>query len=218
MNSVELKGFLTGLVLGDGYLDKGIHKRAFEIKNTSKDFIDMIDKEISKNTNFKSSIKEYNASYRDGVNKKKYWIYRISAHPYFRKMYHYHYDDYRNRIITTKSLKSLTPQGIANWYMSDGYVVIVGRTKGIVRTRRVEICTDRYNPNDVLKAKKYFEDVHGLSMHMVKRKKDVYRLRFHLKTINKFFDMIEPYIVDDMKYKLDLCYNSANTLTCNDEG
>lgn len=34
MNSSELKGYLTGLIVGDGYIDKGVTKRAFEIKNT----------------------------------------------------------------------------------------------------------------------------------------------------------------------------------------
>ena len=42
MNSSELKGYLTGLIIGDGHIDKGITKRAFEIKNTHFDFIQKI--------------------------------------------------------------------------------------------------------------------------------------------------------------------------------
>ena len=34
MNSSELKGYLTGLIVGDGCIGKGVTKRTFEIKNT----------------------------------------------------------------------------------------------------------------------------------------------------------------------------------------
>lgn len=40
MNSSELKGYLTGLIIGDGTIGKGITKRSFAIKSICKDFID----------------------------------------------------------------------------------------------------------------------------------------------------------------------------------
>lgn len=39
MNSSELKGYLTGLIVGDGYIDGGVTKRAFAIKSINKEFI-----------------------------------------------------------------------------------------------------------------------------------------------------------------------------------
>ena len=57
MNSSELKGYLTGLIFGDGCIDKGITKRAFEIKSIDKNFIDKIKNDIESCTNFQISIK-----------------------------------------------------------------------------------------------------------------------------------------------------------------
>lgn len=53
MKSSELKGFLTGLLIGDGSIDKGVTKRAFSIKSVDKSFIDKIETEIKSCTNFK---------------------------------------------------------------------------------------------------------------------------------------------------------------------
>ena len=49
MHSSELRGYLTGLILGDGHIDKGVTKRAFEIKSVHFDFIQKIknDKEVA---------------------------------------------------------------------------------------------------------------------------------------------------------------------------
>ena len=33
IKSSELRGFFTGLILGDASIDKGVHKRAFNIKS-----------------------------------------------------------------------------------------------------------------------------------------------------------------------------------------
>jgi hypothetical protein len=51
MKSSELKGYLTGLILGDGTIDKGTTKRAFRIKSINFDFIDKIEKDLKDTTN-----------------------------------------------------------------------------------------------------------------------------------------------------------------------
>jgi hypothetical protein len=219
MNSTELKGFLTGLILGDGYIDKGVQKRAFRQKTISKDFADYIYKFVDDNTDFKTVLNSYPSSYKDGVSRQQYYEIYIKAHPYFRKLYSNHYDDYRNRRVLSETLNNLTPQGIANWYMSDGYVVRVGIESGVVKHRRVELCMDRYSYEDVMKTKEYFENKYELKMSIVTRNKvkGQYRLRFKLETINIFFDLISQYVVPDMKYKLDLCYE-VPTPYCITEG
>ena len=115
----------------------------------------------------------------------------------------------RKRVINRKSLNWLTPEGIANWYMSDGYVTLVGKTKGIVKDRRVELCTDRYKKNDVQKIQKYFKEEYDWKTSLIyhHRKKNQYRIRFSLLDAQKLFVLIEPYITESFKYKLNLSYN-----------
>lgn len=206
MNSSELKGYLTGLILGDGTIDKGITKRSFQIRSINKDFIDKIEEDLKSCTNF-HIIRRYEAEHFScGCNHKENWVLIIKAHPYFNKKYHYFYDDFRKRIITTESLKWLTPNGIANWYMSDGYICLVGKTKGVIRSRRMDICTDRYKKEDVQKISNYYNSI-GIKTSLIKRDK-FYRIRISKESYEKFIFMIYPYIVESMKYKLYLGYES----------
>ena len=122
MHSSELKGFLTGLILGDGYIDSGITKRSFHIKSINKDFIDMIRIELESCTNFTITVKYTPEAFRGGCNHKEYWELFIKSHPYFAKKYHHFYGDHRERVISGWALNWITPYGLANWYMSDGYV------------------------------------------------------------------------------------------------
>lgn len=206
MKSTELRGYLTGLILGDGSIDKGVTKRAFRIKSINIDFIESIEKVLKETTNFKIEVRYFDASSKDGVNRKPYAELKVQAHPYFNKKYNFFYDDYRNRRITVESLRWLNSQGLANWFMSDGYTTLVGRKSGVIKDRRVELATDRYSEEDVNKIKKYLEETYGYTIKKVKRKEGVYRLRFSLLSAQHFFAMIEPYVVPSMRYKLNMCY------------
>lgn len=206
MKSSELKGYLTGLILGDGTIDKGVTKRAFRIKSINHDFIANINDNLRKNTNFDIRVRYFQATKRDGVNRQSYSELYIKAHPYFNKKYNHFYNDYRQRRITTESLSWLNLRGLAAWYMSDGYVVHVGKKSGVIKDRRVELSTDRYRKEDVIKIQKHLEDEYGFVTRLVHRGKGVYRLRMSLLSAQHFFVMIEPYVVPSMRYKLLMSY------------
>ena len=92
MNSSELKGYLTGLIIGDGYIDKGVTRRAFEIRSIHFDFIQKIQQDIESCSNFKINVKHTPVRVdREGVCHKEHWNLRIEAHPYFVKKYHHFY-------------------------------------------------------------------------------------------------------------------------------
>ncbi len=205
MNSSELRGFLTGLILGDGTIDSGTSKRSFAIKSIHKDFIDRIENEISSCSGFRSKISFTPCHYSGGCQHKDSWEYRIVAHTYFAKIYHCFYDDYRHRIISTKALNWLTPYGLANWYMSDGYVCLVGKTKGRIKDRRVDFCTDRYSQKDIQKIQRCFLSKFGIKTTMIKRE-GFFRIRVHKDSYPAFFQLIVPYIVPSMMYKVYLGY------------
>lgn len=209
MKSSELKGYLTGLIYGDGYIDKGVIKRRFEIKSINKDFIYKIYEDLTSCTNFAVSIKEFPSSFKDGAHRKKYWSLEIKSHPYFSKKYHHFYDDYRNRKCSKESMNWLNEQGLANWYMSDGYVCLVGKNSGVIKSRRVDICTDRYDKETVSQLIKMLEHRFGIQSSLIQRKnkgKYSYRIRIKCQSYELFFDIIRPHIVDSMQYKLYLGY------------
>jgi hypothetical protein len=216
MNSSELRSFLTGLILGDGSIDKGVDRRAFRIKSINFDFIDYIERELSNNTNFQITVDLHEASIIDGVNRKAYKELKVKSHPYFNKKYNHFYDDYRGRRVTSEALSWITPIALANWYMSDGYIVLVGKTSGVIKDRRVEIATDRYPLQEVEKMKEYLEATYGFKIILVKHKDNHYRLRFSLLSAQYLFLMIAPYIVPSMRYKIILPYENRPKWMCDE--
>lgn len=206
LRSSELKSFFNGIILGDGHIHSGITKRALEIKSINKDFIEFLSNTISENTNLKYVIKEFDESFKKDVHRKKYWSLYIKSHPIFAKKYHHFYDDYKNRKISNEVIRDITPITLAIWYMSDGYVCLVGKTKGDITCRRVDICTDRYKLDDIKRLVLGLKDKLDLDFSIIKRK-NLYRIRLKSNSYSRFFEMVYPYIVPSMKYKCYLGYS-----------
>lgn len=207
MKSSELKGFLTGLLIGDGAIDKGVTKRAFEIASIDKEFINKIAEELKSCTPFTFKITYEKAHYSAGCNHKESWRLRTIAHPYFNKIYHKFYNDYRHRIISKYIPKYLTPYGIAMWYMCDGYICLVGKTKGIIRNRRVDFCTDRYTLLEVQNLQKMMINKFNIDCSIIKRN-NFYRLRVKSNSYSTFINLIYSYMIPSMYYKLYMGYTN----------
>ena len=217
MNTSELKGYLTGLIIGDGYIDSGITKRGFRIKSIHKDFIDKVYQDILSCNTFKIHIKHTNETTdKNNVHHKECWELFISAHPYFAKKYHNFYDDYKRRRITKNAINWLTPNGLANWYMSDGYVCLVGKESGNIVKRRVDICTDRYTLENINMICEELSKKFNINFSPVKRG-NFYRMRLRTKDYCKFINIIKPYIVPSMIYKLYLGYQKQPKWMCNSD-
>lgn len=211
MNSSTLKSYLTGLILGDGYIDHGVAKRAFRIKSVNKDFIQKIEKDLKKSTNFNISVMSHRAEVKaDGVNHREYQELSISAHPYFSKIYHKFYNDFGKRTISKSSLEDLEWEGWANWFMSDGYTVKVGKESGVIKDRRVDLCTDRYSETDVDMLVSFVSKTFGYKVSKIKRG-NVFRVRIGLKDAQYFFCNISPFVVSSFLYKLDMSYDYRPT-------
>lgn len=211
ITSQQLKSYLTGLILGDGFIDNGVNKRAFRIKSINTDFIESIYEAINKTTNFKVSVKEFpNSIGRDGTNHRKYQELTISSHPYFSKIYHLFYDDYRKRILTKKAIDSLGWEGWANWFMSDGYICKVGKESGKIVDRRVDLCTDRYSKKDVEYLSSFISKKYGYKTKVFNRGNS-YRIRMSLMDAQYFLLNISPFVVPSFYYKLDMSYDYRPT-------
>ena len=59
MNTTELESYLTGLILGDGYIDKGVTSRAFYLKTINKEWAEKVYLDLEKTTNFKVFLPKY---------------------------------------------------------------------------------------------------------------------------------------------------------------
>lgn len=210
MKASELKGFLTGLMFGDGYIDKGVTKRRFEIKTIYKDFAEKIKEEIDSCNSFKCFI-IFRKGYIDknNVNHKDNWCVNIKSCPYFAKKYHHFYDDYKKRTASKEAMEWLTPMGLAYWYMSDGYICLVGKTKGFIRDRRIDFCTDRYDYNTVARFIKMLKNRFDIESSVIKRN-NTYRIRIRQKSYKNFYNLIFPYVneIPSMRFKLYFGYSS----------
>lgn len=235
MNSSELKGYLTGLIFGDARIDNGVTKRAIRLRSVNKDFVEKIKSDIESCANFDIVINYHQGKCANGCNHKDNWELYIKAHPYFAKKYSHFYDDYKHRIASKEALNWLTANGLANWYMSDGYVCLVGKNSGNIRNRRIDICTDRYSLDTVQKMSDMLKERFNIDTSIIKHDK-FRRLRIKQSSYETFINLVKPYMVNSMMYKLYLGYEqqpvwmsnenwdlqinlrSAITLTCNDEG
>lgn len=210
MKSSELKGFLTGLMFGDGYIDKGITKRSFTIKTIHKDFADKIKEYIETCETFKVRI-DFHKEYIDknGVKHKDCWELIISSHPYFAKKYHHFYNDYKRRIISKEAMNWINAIGLAYWYMSEGYICLIGKNKGFITNRRVELCTERFDYNTIIRISHMLQSKYMLYTSVIKHYNS-YRIRIKKESYNTFYHLIFPYIneIPSMQYKLYFGYNS----------
>ena len=201
INSTELKSFYAGLIISDGYIAKGVSNRAFILRTINKDFAEYIESFTQAHTNFTTRIKYLPAKIDNNlVHHKEHWEFSTKAHPYFAKLYHIFYDDYRKKYIHPDMLSWLDLRGLANWYMADGYCTNVGKTKGKIVNCRVEFCNDCFTYDDNLLFCKYMSGL-GYKTNPIKRG-NVYRASMSLYDAQRFFVEINQYIVPSMKYKL----------------
>ena len=87
-----------------------------------------------------------------------------------------------------------SPLSLAVWVMEDG--CLQKRNKGFY------LCTDSFSYNDQILLKKAILDNFGLNVNIVKYASKYFRLRFGAKETKKVSDIIRPYVIESMKYKL----------------
>ena len=104
------------------------------------------------------------------------------------------------KIISKEALEQLTLEGIAWWYMDDGSMSIKkidGKPRGAEITLNTYLTAEE---NQVIID--FFQNQYNITWKLNKSKCK-YRLRMGKKEGKKFFTLIEPYIIDSMKYKID---------------
>ena len=198
-SKIEKRGVICGMLLGDG----GRCRNNFYIAHSTK----QLDYAL-----FKKELLEKitNKSVNTRQRKNKYGYESIVIEPKLIPLTRVMVKRcYRNGVktISEKFLNYLTLQGIAIWFMDDGSKSFkrVGE-----RIHAVEVTLNTYlskKDNEIIIS--YFKEKWGIKWGLNKSK-DKYRLRMGTQEARRFFPVIEPYIIDSMRYKIDLQFNTAS--------
>jgi len=121
-------------------------------------------------------------------------------HPLYRRLHKLFYGLAREKVVTRKGLDYLDPRGIAIWYMDNG-AISAKRRQGKIHAYELVLNTGFTRAESEL-ISQYFSEVwevqFGLSLN-----KGRWRLRMGTQQARKLADLIAPYIIPAMGYKID---------------
>ena len=182
----EQEQVLIGGILGDSHLRK-------EYKNTSGEFVHSLkQKEYCswKRDILKEFCAELKESYQiDKRNNKRYdkIICRILCNPVFNSYYHLFYKN-KIKIISRELLYRVEGLGLAVWYMDDG----------CKHSRTYSIATNCFSKKDLDIIQQFFLEKFNIKTSIHKGN----ILYIKTSSASTFKNLISPYIIDSMLYKL----------------
>ena len=100
---------------------------------------------------------------------------------------------------TRQVLDLLDAQGLAIWFMDDGCIdrPVDKNPMGILNT-----CGHKPNGEEEVVIQKYFEEVWNIKVSLNKNH-GRYRIRMSNPEFKKFIEIIKPYIIPSLLYKID---------------
>lgn len=191
----ELKQFMLGSMLGDGYLTK-IPKNTKQNSKLSiahkKDHYDYIKFKYDLLNKYElvtklSYNKIYNSRYKQGYIEE--YRFKSKSHPYFTK--------YRNSFypeglkVLPNAIQKLSDFGLAVWYMDDGNVTNVG----------ANIATNSFSSEELA----FVQDTLLTNFNLtttLQKCSGSYKLYISKKVFPYFKEIVNPHIVPIMQYKL----------------
>lgn len=104
-------------------------------------------------------------------------------------------------------LRYLTLQGLAIWFMDDGsksFKKVDGKVHAVEVTLNTYLSREE---NEIIIS--FFKDKWDIQWGLNKSKNH-YRLRMGTKEARRFFALVEPFVHDSMKYKINLQFTTAS--------
>ena len=206
----NLESFFIGTLLGDSY----IHKNVFSCKQISEDLILFKANFIRENLKDATVKVTEHEGYIDknGVNHQKFWLLEVQ-HPKVKELYDLFYPQDK-KIYPKESILKLDDLGFALWYADDGTTVLVqiNPETGCARSRRIQICTDNFTPEEHNIIKQELESL-GYEIKLIDRKrKDQLRTQFNGISAQKLICSLEKSFMNfpSLLYKLDLGYRNKS--------
>lgn len=133
---------------------------------------------------------------------------------YFNHLQKIFYPEGKKR-VTQKILSALSPLSLALWYMDDGSLTVAKnclnkKNKQVYGGRWLTLSTHSFTEKEHKMMQKYFIDKWNIKWHIYKDNYGYY-LKCNIGEGMKFFEIIYPYIVPCMFYKIDTKYNANNS-------
>lgn len=126
------------------------------------------------------------------------------SHPYFKQLKQWCYPK-GIKTFTMKTLKMLTPEGIAYWYMDDGSARVNINKNGLISSVATDIAT-MCSEKEAEIIREYFYYEHGIKFNVRCRKNSPKDKAFYIQANTEgskdFIFLIRPWIIPSMIYKL----------------
>lgn len=221
-NSAEVKGALYGTLLGDSTVT---NRNEFSCEQVSENLIKYKGRLLA---NIAPGLKVYYHSRERGskqvINNKEYnrstsYIVQTNSHPFFSKYRDIFYGT-GTKQVTKAILEALTPEGLALWFMDDGYLDY----KPSNNTRNLRICTDSFDELSIKNIMQYFNDTWGINTKLYMHNAGYGRLpkprvSFNPENAQKFIVIVHKYFLPEFYYKINLHYltSTLNSKRCTKE-
>ena len=184
---------LTGTLLGDSslqyYPKYGWSAPKFKCDHgvAQKEYAIELDKKL-KSLGSKLSIYS-RIDKRRNIEQTSYTV-TTGSNQYFHKMYNLLYSTGKKEVCK-EILNHFTEISLAYLYMDDGFF----------HQGTADICTEGFSKKSVELLVDFLKEKFNLHFGLSRRNKG-YRIRLHRKEFNKFCDLISPYVIDSLRYKL----------------
>lgn len=206
------RGALVGMVLGDGCLNvsRRIHsgngcmqdRNEFRIVHgeRQRDYCEHKAARVKQIFGGKFNVLPYKNG--PGGRYKAYGF--TSSNKYYRTLKGMMYKEGK-KAYTRHVLDMLTPEGIAFWYMDDGNAQTNTNKDGYISSVSSSIAT-QCSKHEIEIIIEYFKVSHDINFKARCDKKCSEGKQFYIQSntteSRKFIKLIEPYIIDSMRYKL----------------
>ena len=203
---------ITAMILGDGYIDNNNYL-SIQHSGKQKDYLEY-KMNLLKELNLKIS-NTYDVS-RNGFEAFR----QNCREPELCKYYKHLFYPNKNKTITRNLLNRLDSEGLAIWFMDDGSCTKTYKN-GYGQGRYLSIATHSFTKDENKLIVKYFKVVWDIYVKIRtakrKNKTDSYYIVFNATNAPKFIEIIKPYIIESMKYKIDFDYYKNNVISTNEQ-
>lgn len=197
--TTEQKDALIGIILGDGGLEraKPTHNTRLRIDQVYPRQASLVNNIYTLFNNIvKMSPKVLTRNNKKTGLTTQSMFFKSMSMPclnYFHELF------YENKIkIIPKNINELlTPIGLAHGLMGDGIYL---KNKGVV------LCTDSYSKAHVDLLVNVLNSKFGLTCSIQRRSADQYRIYILKSSVKKLRDIVKPFIIPSMLYKIGLLY------------
>lgn len=220
-NAAEVKGALYGTLLGDSTVTNRNEFSCEQINEKLIKYKGEVLTSISKDLHVYYHTRDRGNKqiiYGNTYNRSISYVVQTNQHPFFKNYREVFYHT-GTKQVSMDILKYLTPEGLALWFMDDGYLDY----KISNSTRNLRICTDYFDELSIKNIMQYFNDTWDIQCKLYMHnagygRNSKPRVSFNPENAQKFISIVHKYFLPEFYYKIDLHYTekTLNSKRCSD--